>query len=258
MKYGSIRAVCFVTMACLTVLSAYGDDQIVDLTSIVLESFNGDSSHEWNEGRHQRNYEFSWSLAASKFASKSRDKDGNEDAYPKLAYIDTWPVALYGYKPEGVKSLGVHGRFDRRGYNWIDLYPVDGGGKPFEIPMPGRVRYLDMWVWGCNLEYDVEAYVRDLQGMVHIVKLGSIAYTGWKNLRANVPGYIRQSKRVLPNLASLKFVKFRVWTQPTEQIDNFFIYFKQFKVLTDIFESMFDGDELADPDSVNELWANSN
>jgi hypothetical protein len=114
-----------------------------------------------------------------------------------------------------------------------------------------------MWAWGSNLSYDVEAYVRDNQGVVHIVKLGSLAYGGWKNLRANIPSYIPQSKRVLPSLASLRFVKFRIWTQPTETVGPFYIYFKQFKVLTDNFESIFDGDELADPDNVNELWANS-
>ena len=257
MKYGSIKAVCFVVMACITVLSAYGDEHTVDLTSIVLERFNGDTTHEWNEGRHPRTYEFSWALAASKFASKSKDADGNEEEYPKLAYIDTWPAALFGYKAEGNKSLGIQGRFDRRGYNWIDIYPVDGDENPFEIPMPGRVRYMDVWVWGSNLEYDVEAYIRDLQGVVHIIKLGSIAYTGWRNLRANIPGYIRQSKKILPNLAQLRFVKFRIWTQPTEKVDNFYIYVNQLKILTDSFESIFDGDELADPDSIQELWANN-
>jgi hypothetical protein len=58
-------------------------------------------------------------------------------------------------------------------------------------------------------------------------------------------------------LASLRFVKFRIWTQPDETVGPFYIYMKQFKVLTDNFESAFDGDELADPDNINELWANS-
>jgi hypothetical protein len=53
----------------------------------------------------------------------------------------------------------------------------------------------------------------------------------------------------------MHFVKFRVWTQPRERVDNFYFYFKQFKILTDIFESLFDGDELADPDLIPQLWA---
>jgi len=260
MKHGSIQAVCLIVLACITVLSAYGDEHTVDLTSIVLEHFGEGTTHEWNEGRRSRSFEFSWAVAASKFATKSTNEDGNEVSYPIMAYIESWPVALYGYKREGdpVKSLGINGRFDRQGYNWIDIYPVQGEGndaKPFEIPMPGRIRYLDLWVWGANLDYNVEAYIRDFQGAVHIIKMGNLAYTGWRNLRANVPATVHQAKRILPNLAQLHFVKFRVWTTPGEKVDNFYIYIKQFKVLSDTFESIFDGDELADPDLLPQLWA---
>ena len=260
MKHGSIQTVCLITLACLTVLSAYGDEHTIDLSSIVLEHFSDETTHEWNEGRRPRSFEYSWALAASKFATKSEDENGNEVNYPVMAYIDTWPIALYGYNREGevIKSLGIHGKFDRRGYNWIDLYPVNGDGEPFEIPMPGRIRHVELWVWGSNLDYNVEAYVRDFQGAVHMIKLGNLAYTGWKNLRANIPGYINQSKRVLPALAQLHFVKFRIWTTPAEKVDNFYIYVKQFKVLSDTFESPFDGDELADPDLLPKLWAGGN
>ncbi|MDR2479488.1 MAG: flagellar filament outer layer protein FlaA [Treponema sp.] len=257
MKHGSFKAVCLIFWASITVLSAYADEVTVDLTSIVMEAFNGDTTHEWSDGRHPRTYEFSWTTGASKFATKTTDKDGNEENFPKLTYVEAWPIALFGYNREGksIKSLGLHGRFDRRGYNWIDIYPTTDD-KPFEIPLPGRIRYLDLWVWGSNLDYYMEAYVRDHQGVVHTVRLGSLAYTGWKNLRANIPNHVPQSKRILPSLAQLTFVKFRIWTQPTERVGDFYIYFKQFKVLTDTFESLFDGDELADPDLVPQLWAN--
>jgi hypothetical protein len=115
-----------------------------------------------------------------------------------------------------------------------------------------------MWAWGSNLRYYIEAYVRDYQGVVHSVRLGDIGYTGWRNLRVRIPNSIAQSKRVLPKLAALTFVKFRIWTTPTEKVDNFYIYFDHFKVLTDTFETFFDGDELADPDRVQQLWSGSN
>jgi hypothetical protein len=181
-----------------------------------------------------------------------------------MAYVTAWPTVLYGYNRNGddIKSLGIHGRFDRRGYNWIDLYPIKGGGgddkdDPVEIPVPGRARNFDMWVWGANLNYYIEIYVRDHGGIVHGLKLGDTAYTGWKNLRVNVPSHISQSKRILPNLAGLKFVKFRLWTQPVERVGDFYIYFKQFKVLTDVFESLYDGNDLANQDYVKELWDNA-
>jgi len=257
MKYGSIKAVWLVVLACIAVLSAPADEVTVDLTSIVLESFNGESTHEWHDGRHPRTYEFTWEMSASKFATTATDADGNEVNYPVSTYVDAWPIALFGYNRGGrdIKSFGINGRFDRQGYNWIDVYPVDGDGEPFEIPMPGRVRYMDLWVWGANLNYYIETYVRDYQGIVHIIRLGNIAHQGWRNLRANIPNNIRQSKRILPARAQLQFVKFRIWTQPLEQVNNFYIYFKQFKILTDTFETLFDGDDLADPDLIPELWA---
>ncbi|MDR0290102.1 MAG: flagellar filament outer layer protein FlaA [Treponema sp.] len=258
MKYGGIQALCLVILALITVSTAYGQEKAVDLASIVLESFGGDVEHEWNDGRYQRNFEFAWEIAASKFATKSTDADGNETSFPQMLYVDAWPISLFGYNREGreIKSLGIHGRFDRRGYNWVDVYPVTTDGDRFEIPMPGRIRYIDLWVWSANLNYYMEAYVRDFQGVVHTVSLGTLAHSGWRNLRASMPTHIQQSRRTIPNLAALRFVKFRIWTQPTEQVADFYVYFKQFKVLTDVFESIFDGDDLADPDHVPQLWAN--
>jgi len=85
--------------------------------------------------------------------------------------------------------------------------------------------------------------------------MGDIAYTGWKNLRIKIPNSIPQSKRILPKLANMSFVKFRIWTTPLERVDNFYIYFNRVRILTDSFESLYDGDELGDPDRVQEFWA---
>ena len=274
MKQGSFRAICLANIRAklpvvfllaiisLTAFSVFGDEGTVNYMSIILENFNGSTSHEWTYGSKPYSYEFEWALDASKFATKL-----NDESFPKLAYVGSGPMQVHGASrksngSEEVKSLGIHGKFDRRGYNWIDVFPVkvgsggeSGDPEPFEIPIPGRLQYLDLWVWGSNLNYYIEAYFRDLNGVVHTLPMGSIAYQGWKNLRVRVPNTVPQSKRVLPLLASLNFIKFRIWTTPLEKVDNFFIYFNQMKVLTDVFESIFDGDELADPERVNELWA---
>jgi hypothetical protein len=243
MKQSSFKVVCLIVWVCITAFSAFGDELTVDYESVVLESFDGNSDYVWK-------------TEASKFATRT-----DSETFPQTTYVNAWPIAAFGYNREGkdLKSFGIHGRFDRRGYNWIDVYPVmaeDGDdAKPMEIPIPGRIRYMDLWVWGSNLDYYIEAYVRDYQGVVHNIRLGNIGHTGWKNLRAMIPSNIRQAKRILPRLAGLTFVKFRIWTQPSEKVGDFYIYFKQFKVLTDTFESLYDGDELADPNRVQELWA---
>jgi hypothetical protein len=90
---------------------------------------------------------------------------------------------------------------------------------------------------------------------VHTLNFGSLGYEGWRNLRIAVPTNIPQIKRVLPRLSALSFVKFRIWTPPTEPVNDFYVYFNYLKVLTDLFEHRYDGEELADPERIQELWA---
>jgi hypothetical protein len=246
MKYSGFKVVCLFLLACTALFSAFGDEVTQNLESRVLESFDGDSEYDWR-------------LVASKFATKT-----DEETFPKLASVDAWPLAVFGNirqnEDNELKSLGIWGRFDRRGYNWIDVYPVakDAGedAAPEEIPMPGRVQNLDVWVWSGNFDYYVEAYIRDYLGVVHILYLGNLGYEGWKNLYAPSPNNVPQGKRQLPKLAGLHFIKFRIWTQPTERVNDFYFYFDQFKVLTDTFESLFDGDDLVDPVRMQEIWGN--
>lgn len=243
MKHGGFKAACLALSTCIAVLSAHADERTLSLESRVIESFDGESDYDWK-------------VTASRYATKGTP-DGD---FPKVSYIKTWPAALHGYNREGkdYRAVGVWGRFDRMEYNWIDLYPVAKGGAddaaPVEIPIPGRAQLVDMWVWGSSYNYYMEAYVRDFKGVVHRIHMGDLAFEGWRNLRINIPTSIPQAKRTLPKRQGLTLVKFRVWTTPGAPVADFQIYFDQIKVLTDTFESLFDGDELADPTRVQELW----
>ena len=263
MKQGSFRAVrlavFLLIVLSMTVPPVFGDSNTVDQMSVILDKFNGELSKEWTYGGRTYSYEFEWALDASKFATTT-----STESFPMMTYVDTWPQALYGVNRNNldIRSLGIWGRFDRRGYNWIDVYPiVPGSGSdsegpvPFEIPIPGRVQYLDMWVWGSNFNFYMEAYFRDYLGVVHSVNMGELSFQGWRNLRARIPNHIPQAKRTLPHFAPLTFIKFRIWTTPLERVDNFFVYFNQMKILTDIHETHFDGNELIDPERVREIWA---
>ena len=261
MKQTSFKIICLIIWACITVFSGFGDENTTSFETRVLDTFNGDDDSP-----------YIWKTTASRYISVVRnannevvqDSSGHDSYYPLLAYVDAWPIAAFGYNREPnappIRSFGLNARFDRKGYNWIDLYPVlkeDPDQNPYEIPIPGRVHNMDVWVWGANLRYYIEVYVRDYQGVIHMLRLGDISYIGWRNLRVNVPTNIRQAQRTLPSYAGLTFVKFRIWTQPVERVDNFYIYFKQFKVLTDMFESLFDGNDLSDPSNVERLWSNN-
>ena len=263
MKQGSFRAVrhtvFLLIMLSLTVFYVHGQRQTVDLQSIIIDRFDGVTTKEWSFGGRTFRHEFEWGTDASRFASTV----GNE-RFPRLTFVDAWPMALFGRNIDNrdIRSLGLWGSFDRRGFNWIDLFPiVPGSGDngqtpvPFEIPIPGQIRYMDMWVWGSNHNFYIEAYFRDHRGIVHSIFLGDLAFAGWRNLSLRIPNHIPQTRRTLPSFAGLHFVKFRIWTTPVERVDNFFIYFNQLKILTDVFSDLFDGDDLADPERAMDLWA---
>jgi hypothetical protein len=263
MKQGSFRAVRRIVFLLVTfsimVFSVHGDEFTQDYVSIILESFSGETIKEWTIGGRNFSYDFEWAVDASKFATVA-----NNERFPMLTYVEAWPMQLFGTNRNNLelRSLGIWGRFDRRGYNWIDIFPiVTGSGRdgdppqPFEIPIPGRISVLDMWVWGSNHNFYMEAYFRDHSGVVHSLHMGSLAFQGWRNMRVRIPNNIPQARRHLPRFAGLHFVKFRIWTTPLERVDNFFVYFNQMKILTDTFESLFDGDDLADPQRVQEIWA---
>jgi len=278
MKQNGFKAICLILMTSIAVLSAFGDNFTPYIESKVLESFNNDGGASNFGG-----VSYEWRFEASKFATKTSERE-----FPQLNFVASWPAALERQNPEAKpqNSFGIWGRFDRRGHNWIDIYPVreanpqedleareipipgriqstdtwieNRNGQDVRlirgIPIPGRIQGLDMWVWGSNHRYDLEAYFRDYRGMVHIIKLGTINHTGWRNLRATIPASIPQDKIYLPQLSALTFVKFRLWTQPTERVDNFFVYFSQFRILVDTFEMPFDGDALSNPARVQEFW----
>jgi len=261
MKQGRFRAVRLAAFLLITlaimVFPVYGNP--IDLVSIVIDRLDGSTTSEWSFGGRTFSYEFEWAVDASRFATVI-----NNERWPRLTFVEAWPMALFGTNRENadLRSLGVWGRFDRRGHNWIDVFPVvpgtGGGGEnpvPFEIPIPGQIRYMDMWVWGSNHNFYIEAYFRDHRGVVHTVPMGSIGFQGWRNVRARIPNHIPQTRRTIPTYAGLHFVKFRIWTTPLENVGNFFVYFNQLKILTDVFQTLFDGNDLADPERVMELWA---
>jgi hypothetical protein len=171
----------------------------------------------------------------------------------------TWPEALYGKNRDNLdlRVLGMHGAFLRKGYNYVEIVPGEGEGgnfKPKPIEIPGRADAIDIWVWGSNYAYSLEVHLRDYNGIDHVLDFGSLQFIGWKNLRVRVPGTIPQSWKYLPRLRNLEVTKLVLWTTPTEKVDNYFMYIDQLKVISDIFETRYDGDNLADLDTLQEVW----
>jgi len=221
--------------------SLFADETTVNLESRVIQDFSKPEAQNWF-------------VLGSKFSTSG---------FPRVGYVKGGPTAIVGGDPQAAqnaRSLGVAMLFDRQEYNWVDIVPGNKD-KPTELSMPGRVKMIDVWVWSGNFNYYLEAFVRDYRGVVYTIPMGNLDFIGWRNLRINIPDNVPQSKKYLPKHEELKFVKFRIWTRPSEvvvipgfetspDIDKAVkFYFNNMKVLTDTFESLFDGDTLTNPDS---------
>lgn len=213
--------------------------QTRSLRSMVLEDFDDPEARTWQ-------------VTASKFAP---------EGMPEATYVETWPDALYRQPPEDrtLRSLGVRGAFTRKGYNFVELTPGSGEGEDFQpegIPIPGTVDTLDLWVWGSNRNYYMDVQLRDFRGVVHTLRLGDLSFRGWQNLRIEVPNYIPQESTYVLQEEGLRIAKLVVWTRPEERVDQFYMYVDEIKVVTDVFRERYDGEGLADPERVQELWSN--
>ena len=101
------------------------DETTMNLQSKVIASFDDPDAMQWI-------------VQGSKFATKD---------FPQAQTVRTWPDSLYGRDPEqkNLLALGIHGRFDRKGYNYIEIIPAKKGsdGKlaptPSHAPGPGQV-----------------------------------------------------------------------------------------------------------------------
>ena len=241
MKRGGFLIVSIVALLCLVVPGiAFADESTTNLQSIVLESFDP------GPNRHQ------WYAQGSQFIAKG---------YPKWTFAKAWPEALFGRNTDNkdLEVLGVNAAFDRQGYNRLEIFPVtkDSSGKLVSDPIqiPGRVHSLDLWVWGSDHNYYMEVQLEDYTGAVHVLRLGGLNYAGWRDLNVNIPSYIPQSVNTIPKLRGLKLIKFIIWTEPTADVSNFYVYLDQIKVLTDTFESRIDGEGLANPATVQQIWS---
>jgi hypothetical protein len=227
----------------------FADDTTISLESKVIQDFSKPENQNWF-------------VQGSKFSTTD---------FPRIGYIKGGPTATLGGDKaaiENSRSLGIAMLFDRKEYNWVDVIPGTKD-KPIELTLPGRVKNIDMWVWSGNYNYYMEAFVRDYRGVVYTVPMGDLNFVGWKNLRINIPDNIPQSKKYLPRREGLTLVKFRIWTRPTEvvvvpgtdgedTVDRAVkFYFFNIKVLTDTFESLFDGDTLTSPDVYKDAFGSS-
>ncbi|MDC7234540.1 MAG: flagellar filament outer layer protein FlaA [Spirochaetales bacterium] len=234
----------------------FADEKTLKLEAVVVESFDGPGVSTFADGSA-----VNWQVQGSKFST---------EGYPRMTYVpNTWPDDLFGPNPENAEELqvlGINTKYDRMGYNQVEIVPGVGEGddwvaKPLDLP--GRVRMVDLWVWGSNYNYSIEAHFIDYEGLSFRLDLiqsdnkrvpGSIKFVGWKNMYLDIPSYIRQSVVYKPEYRGLRLTKFVIHTHPSENVNDFYVYLDNLKIITDKHETFYDGFGLTSPDRIAEIW----
>lgn len=244
MKKGIVVLITFTLFAGLAFSQSAQQTQ-KSVEAFMIDKFDSEGESGWN-----------WEVSASRYVA---------EGFPKQGYFEGMPSSLkYLQKPgegENPQVLGVQIAFNRKGDNWFEVYPTKDG-EPYEVPLLGTVTQLDFWVWGAHYMYFIDILLRDADGRVQVIPAGNLAFDGWKNKVIKVPGWIRQHSRLSTGAETMHFLGFRIRTSPEEYVDQFTIFFDQFKYLTNALAYIFDGYELKDAEfgesESGESNANSN
>ncbi|MEM9423681.1 MAG: flagellar filament outer layer protein FlaA [Spirochaetota bacterium] len=254
--------------------------------SVVVETFDGPSANKFPKGAEAR-------ILQEDGSTKMVDISGQDvvwhvdnslasryvtEGFPVSTYVKSWPIDLFGVSPvnaEEKQVFGVRVKFDRQGYNYFAVYvgaEIEGEWKAQALPLspeglPGRIKNINVWVWGGNYDYSIEMHVRDYKGVSHVLPMrvvsgvdhskyraGSLLFNGWRKMAANVLSTVPQDSRYSLQDHRLRFVKFVVRTSPYERVDDFHIYFDQMQVTQDAYSNFYDGKSLALPDQIKEVW----
>ena len=106
-----------------------------------------------------------------------------------------------------------------------------------------------MWVWGGYYGWLVEAYLRDYLGYQYRIPMGDLLYTGWRQKRTAIPNNIVQSRKRLPAILTLEFEMLKLWSFPSERVDQFYVYFDLLQQGSIVSTEVFNGKKLE-----SELW----
>lgn len=251
----------FLSLAWLVSIMAmpvFAQDGVVRLESIVVDTFDDPTTRTWTERGTTYSEPREWVVTGSRYSTVEGDIK-----YPRLAYIEgdgSYPLILFGTNPGKLtlRSLGVFSKFDKKGYNYFEIYPVKTDEKGVKVPapmtLPGLTKSIDLWVWGSNYRVSLEIHVRDFRGIPYVLNAGSLRFQGWNNVRVNVPDSIPQVQSYLPRYKGITLTKLVVRYDPNERVDGFFTYFDQLSVQTDLNQTVFDGQGLLDSKVVNKYF----
>ena len=163
----------------------------------------------------------------------------------KAGYYDGIPKPLkYVPGENSEKSFGVNASWSRQGHNWFDILPLEGSPN-YKKAFPGKLKALDLWVWGANYNYDLYVTLENEAGYAYDFKISNLRYFGWKHIKVNIPAAVALQKTyIAKEQGGLLFRRFRVYSGKDERVDYFSIFLDYFRIFTDLYDGKFDGIEM--------------
>lgn len=265
-------------------LSDFGDgyDQAKSIvwkatySEYVVQVPGSESPIDQNQGAEQAN-------AQAEVIVQGRNPDPERNS---ARYIEAEPAGITIATEGPHKFvLGVKAEFSRQGYNWIELRPhrlgsaqdvekaqvqenvaaetattnaneglAEIGNAPdinaesyaFELPFTGNTDEITLWAWGGYYSWWVEVYVRDYLGYQYRLPMGDLRYKGWKQKRVEVPRNIPQDGKRIPTVYRLTFEMIKLWSFPSERVNQFYVYFDLLQYGSRISTDVFNGSDLAE------------
>jgi len=139
--------------------------------------------------------------------------------------------------------LGVKASFFRRGDAQIYVQPL----RPLQVP--GITKTISVWVVGRNFNHTLNVVVADYFGNVNILPMGTLNFTGWKQMTVAVPPSIVQQDYHYSDRMGLQILGFLIEPDMMEAYGTYYIYFDDLRAYTDLF-----ADEYRDEDDMIDSW----
>ncbi len=155
-------------------------------------------------------------------------------------------VAIPGEVSVGIEAmdenvLGVKVEFYRRGPISISVEP----SRPLAVP--GIVKTISVWVVGRNFNHRLNLIIEDYFGNVNILNMGTLNFSGWKQLTVAVPPTIQQRNPHYNTNTGIKVLGFVVDAAIEETYGTYYLYLDDMRAVTDLFaEESRDADDMVD------------
>ena len=139
--------------------------------------------------------------------------------------------------------IGLKVNFYRRGEVAVSLRPV----RPLAVP--GIVKTLSVWVVGRNFNHRLNVVVEDYFGNVNVLPMGTLNFSGWKQLTVAIPPTLDQRNPHYNTETGIKILGFVIDANIDEAYGTYYAYFDDLRATTDLFAEIS-----RDPDDMVDNW----